>query len=309
MDFEDTTQVFDPSKLRAERAQKRAACLIVIAGSQAGRMYKLDSACTYVIGRATDATLRIEDEGVSRHHAKVSCDATGAMVLQDLGSTNGTFCNGNRITQHVLQDGDKLQVGSITILKFSYQDAVDEDFQRQQYEMATRDGLTGCFNKKYFMERFPSEFGFALRHKNPICLAMFDIDHFKKINDTYGHPAGDHVLRGVGQQLLAMTRRSDVLARYGGEEFAAVMREVLLKDALVVAERIRTTIGAQKFVFNGQTLTVTISIGLGQMSAQSPFKTPEELMQSADNFLYKAKKSGRNRTECDLTQVALDPFS
>ncbi len=303
MEFEDKTQVFDASKLKAAagaKAEARAACLIVIAGSQTGRMFKLEGQAASVIGRATDAPIRIEDEGVSRHHAKVQTGFDGRVYVEDMGSTNGTFLNGSRVGREPLGDGDKLQLGTATILKFSFQDSVDEDFARRQYEMATRDALTGCNNKKYFFERLGSEFSFAFRHKNPICLVMFDIDHFKKVNDTYGHPAGDVILRAVGQLLLTMTRRSDVVARYGGEEFIALMREVKISDALMVCERIRQAIERQAHVVGNDTLQITISIGLCELTEKSGIRTAEEFIKATDNLLYKAKHGGRNRTECDL---------
>ena len=306
MDFDDKTSEFDPSKLAAQQNKPvenaRAACFIVIAGTQAGRLHKLDRAAM-VIGRSSDAAVRIEDEGVSRQHCRISAGPEGSVVLEDLGSTNGTFCNGERITRRILQDGDKIQVGRTSILKFSYQDEVEEDFQRRQYEWATRDALTQCYNKKYFLERLPNEFSFAQRYAKNLCLAMFDIDHFKKINDTHGHPAGDHVLRGVGQVLQSMTRRSDVLARYGGEEFAVIMREVTINDAFVVSERIRRHVEGARFEFSGKIIPVAISVGVAGMNSEGRggVDTYEALVQLADQFLYKAKSKGRNRTECELT--------
>ena len=145
MEFDDKTATFDATKLTnftAPTAEPRSACFIVIAGSQVGRLYKLDRP-SLTVGRATDAAVRIEDEGISRYHARILLTPEGEIQVEDLGSTNGTFCNGERIQRHVLQDGDKVQVGRTSILKFSYQDSVEEDFQRRQYEWATRDAPHG----------------------------------------------------------------------------------------------------------------------------------------------------------------------
>jgi two-component system cell cycle response regulator len=112
-----------------------------------------------------------------------------------------TFCNGERVEARVLKDGDKIQIGTTTIIKFSFQDSLEEEFLRHQYDSATRDPLTHCYNKRFFLDRLPNELAFAKRHNKPLSLAMIDIDHFKKINDSYGHPAGDLVLRMLGSVL------------------------------------------------------------------------------------------------------------
>ena len=207
-----------------DKVESRSACFVVIAGKHTGAMYKLDKG-EVLIGRGKEASIRIDDEGVSRLHAKIVRHPEGTVAIVDLKSTNGTFCNGERVDTHVLQDGDRIQIGTTTIIKFSLQDTLEEDFQRHQYESATRDPLTNCYNKSYFLERLPSEFAFAKRHDKPLSLAMIDIDRFKKINDSYGHLAGDFVLRKIGKMLQERLRADDFLARYGGEEFALIMRE------------------------------------------------------------------------------------
>jgi diguanylate cyclase (GGDEF)-like protein len=258
-------------------------------------MYKLIRDELFV-GRLPDAGIRIDDHGVSRHHAKIITQPDGSVVLVDLGSTNGTFCNGEKIQTRTLQDGDKIQIGTTTILKFSYQDSVEEDFQRRQYESATRDALTGCSNKKHFLERLPGELAFATRHNKVLSLAMMDIDHFKKINDTFGHLAGDHVLRGVATLMRATVRADDMLARYGGEEFSLIMRETDAENAFVAVERIRCRIEEATHTFEGQGIRATISAGIATWCPGGS-TAPENLIQTADELLYRAKRNGRNRTE------------
>ncbi len=298
MEFEDKTSVIDArqlSKLAAPEAERRSACFIVIAGGQAGKMYKLDRD-EMVIGRVPDAGIRIDDDGVSRRHAKIVRDADGHVRLVDLESTNGTFCNGEKVDARMLQDGDKIQIGTTTIIKFSFQDTLEEDFQRRQYESATRDSLTECFNKKYFLERLPSEFAFATRHNKALSLAMLDIDHFKKVNDTYGHLAGDYVLREVAKLMQVTVRADDVLARYGGEEFALIMRETGPDNAFIAVERIRRRIEAAAIEFEGTRIPVTVSAGVATWQGGRP-DSSEALVAMADEFLYRAKRNGRNRTE------------
>src|SRR5512136_628721 len=169
MDFEDQTRAIDRRLYESRTLRKgesRSACFVVIAGKQTGAMYKLEKG-EVLIGRAKDASIRIDDEGVSRLHAKIVRHPQGTVAIVDLKSTNGTFCNGERVDTHVLQDGDRIQIGTTTIIKFSLQDTLEEDFQRHQYESATRDPLTNCYNKSYFLERLPSEFALAKHRRKP----------------------------------------------------------------------------------------------------------------------------------------------
>ncbi len=159
-------------------------------------------------------------------------------------------------------DGDKIMVGSTTILKFTYHDYLDEVFQRQMYESALRDGLTKVFNKKYFTDYLEKEFAFADRHGGPLALIFMDIDYFKKINDTYGHPAGDQVLADLSQLMSSLLRTEDVLARFGGEEFTVLCRGSDLVGAQVVADRLRRAAAEHKFTHAGREIPVTISLGV-----------------------------------------------
>ena len=140
MDLEDKTTIVETTVLSAapSPASGSSAYFVVIAGAEAGRMYKLDEP-EMMIGRAMEGGIRIVDDGVSRRHAKVQRDSESRITVVDLGSTNGTYVNGDRVSQQILADGDKIQIGTTTILKFSYQDSVEEDFLRRQYESATRD--------------------------------------------------------------------------------------------------------------------------------------------------------------------------
>ena len=222
---EEKTSVHSISDLLGS-AQQQSAYLIVISAKSAagiGRMFKLDRS-EVVLGRSSDAQFQVEDDGISRKHAKVVALGDGRFQLMDLASTNGTYLNGLKVNAAPLYDGDKIQIGSNTVLKFSIQDALEEQYQRSIYESATRDGLTRVYNKKYFLETVRKEFSYCLRHRVPLSLVLFDVDHFKKINDAYGHPAGDYVLTRIAQRVSDTVRTEDLLARYGGEEFALMLR-------------------------------------------------------------------------------------
>jgi two-component system, cell cycle response regulator len=255
-------------------------------------MYKITHEKT-VIGRGQRADVRMMDEGVSREHCEILVEGE-KIVLHDLGSTNGTYCRGLRIDRHELQDGDKILVGSGTVLKFTYHDKLDETFQRQMYESALRDDLTKAFNKKYFMDRVESEFAYAVRHNVPLSLVAFDIDHFKSINDTHGHPAGDYVLAELSSSILGLVRVEDVFARVGGEEFSTICRGADAQQGLIVAERLRHAVESRAFLFDNKNIPVTISVGLASVPDAS-IRDAMEFISVADQMLYEAKRGGRNR--------------
>jgi diguanylate cyclase (GGDEF)-like protein len=271
---------------------RERAYLIVLAGVSVGEMYHLEGE-KVVIGRGGQADIQVVDEGISRRHALIE-HHSGTMRIRDLGSTNGTFCNGERVNEHTLADGDKIQVGSMTILKFTFHDSLEETFQRQMYESALRDGLTKTFNKKYFLDRLTSEFAYALRHQTPLSLVMLDVDHFKNINDTHGHLAGDYVLATLAQVVADTIRQEDVFARYGGEEFAVICRGTDLAGAQRFAERLRRLVDAHQFLYGDTLIKVTVSVGVATL-LHDHMRDAMELISASDDALYQAKRAGRNR--------------
>jgi two-component system cell cycle response regulator len=291
-DWDDETKVSSKDELdRPTPKDRDRAYLIVLAGASVGEMYKLGTDTT-VIGRGQNADIQVIDEGISRRHAEIAQEEQ-QIVIRDLGSTNGTYCNGERIKEHVLSDGDKIQVGSTTILKFTFHDSLDETFQRQMYESALRDGLTKIFNRKYFLDRLESEFAYAVRHKSPLSLVMFDIDHFKRINDGHGHLAGDYALSTLARVVSETIRQEDVFARFGGEEFVVICRGIDLPGAAAFGERLRRQVEATRFEYAGSELKVTVSVGVAAVEAS--MRVPSELVGAADDALYTAKRQGRNR--------------
>lgn len=279
------------NELRLRRQQVHAY-LVVLQGTNVGEMHKIDGP-EMTIGRANNVNVRLNDDGISRRHCRV-VQSGGQVVIEDLGSANGTLVNGEVVSQQPLKEGDKIRLGATTMLKFTYQDKLDETFQQQMYDAALRDGLTRTYNKKFFLDRFETEFAYAKRHRTMLSLVMFDVDHFKRVNDTYGHLAGDAVLVKLAGIAQSMVRTEDVLARYGGEEFAVICRGTPLLNASVLGERLRAAVEATVFDFGGQRLPVTISAGVAALP-ESPVQTTQELIGKADEALYEAKKSGRNR--------------
>jgi diguanylate cyclase (GGDEF)-like protein len=276
-------------------------CLVVIAGAHLGEIFPVEG--EMLIGRDVDSHLRLsEDEGVSRRHARVTPVADGAL-LADLGSQNGTWIDGDRVQERVLQDGMKIRVGQTTVLKFARYDAVEEAAQRQLLESALRDGLTRAFNRRYFLERLAAEIRFAERHGQPLALLLIDIDHFKVLNDAHGHLIGDDVLRALVGLLHDTLRAEDVVARYGGEEFAVLLRGASKSGARILGERLRKDISDMELAKqSGEKFHITVSIGIGTFPLDNPADTPSEqmskrLIELADAALYRAKNGGRDRVE------------
>jgi two-component system cell cycle response regulator len=164
-------------------------------------------------------------------------------------------------------------------------------------EISARDSLTGLYNRWYVLEKIESEINRSLRHRSPMALLLLDLDHFKNVNDTYGHLAGDQVLQFVGRLLKESCRVYDVPGRYGGEEFCLLLPETTLRSTPRVAERIRHRLETTEMALTGASVVVTASIGIAGIDNESsdPVLSPGMLIERADRALYLAKNQGRNR--------------
>lgn len=276
-------------------AGPKRPCLVVVAGAGLGEIYPIEG--EFIIGRDPDLSLRLpDDEGVSRRHARVTAVADGALIT-DLGSANGTYVDGEKVTESVLKEGAKVRIGQTTILKFANYDKIEEQAQRQLLEAALRDGMTHAFNRRYFMQRLNAEIKFAERHSQPLSLLMVDLDHFKEINDKLGHPAGDTVLTRLVELLNDSLRAEDVLARYGGEEFAVIARGISEDQARQLGDRLRRIVATSEFTHGGEPLAVTISVGIAvfPFEGAEPDTASQQLIERADAALYRAKRAGRNQ--------------
>ncbi len=287
------TEITEKSDINA-RSQSYEPYLIQISGRETGQMHNL-SGRTVKIGRDPTCQILLDDPHVSRLHAEITARGARDIVIRDAGSTNGVFVNGKKISEQQLNDGDKILIGTRLYFKFCYQDAVDQNYQQNLFRAANIDSLTQLYNKKYFIDVLSKEFSFSRRDKQALSLMMLDIDHFKRINDTYGHIAGDQVLKALGAHLQKHVRLENVACRYGGEEFAVILRNVTPELAHTVAERLRTSLAAERIDFKGKPIQITVSIGIATYDSTN-FETMEDLIQRADEYLYEAKTNGRNRT-------------
>jgi len=291
-DDDEVTKIGKVELLPAKSPKRDRPYFIVLAGSSLGRMFRIEGD-EVILGRATSAAVRLEDDGISRNHAKVSMRGD-ELWIEDMGSQNGTFINGEKITSQRLKDGDKIQVGATTILKFTYHDDLDDRFQQKMYDAALHDGLTKAFNKRHFLERLAVEVAYARRHKTPLTLIMLDVDHFKHVNDKFGHLAGDYVLVSLAAIIEKQLRTEDLFARYGGEEFAVLCRGATLGNAAVLGERLRAQVEQARFEHAGNVIPVTISLGIAA-HAEKAADGATALVAEADAGLYDAKRGGRNR--------------
>ena len=274
--------------------EARNPTLTWLSGSETGKVVRLRRG-TFVIGRGSEVDLPLHGEGISRKHAELWIRRTGSVYITDLGSTNGTAVNGTDINDNPIsvEDGDRIEVGSI-LLKFSYLDMEMEQVHQSLYDSAVKDGLTGAYNKRYMIDRFQQEFTYARRHGEMLHMLIFDIDHFKSVNDDHGHAFGDEVLRSISKLVLKKIRNEDLFARFGGEEFVVLMRGITVENARLVAERLRQSIADERVTQGDISLAVTVSVGLVSGPTAACF-SPDDMFREADALLYQAKKSGRNQ--------------
>ncbi|KPK11318.1 MAG: diguanylate cyclase [Myxococcales bacterium SG8_38] len=285
------TVLTDVGEARAPRSASGNGILIIIYGDDLGRRVRVGTE-PLIIGRSPQCEIQIDQESVSRNHCRVRFDGSEFLV-RDLGSTNGTYVNDNLVDEEGrLRHGDQLKVGR-TILKFIVGDDIEADYHEEIYRLMTTDGLTQLHNKRHFDEMLDREVARAKRYKRSFSLLVFDIDHFKTINDRFGHLAGDAVLRQLGAVLSGRLRVNDVLARIGGEEFALITPEVGVDGAKELAGKIRRLIADTRFEFEGMRVEVTLSVGVAEW--QPHYGDGAEIFQAADAKMYEAKRSGRNQ--------------
>lgn len=270
--------------------------LTVIEGNDFGCVFQLDKA-ENVLGRSEEVDVRVDDSKASRRHLLLALqnegsDTDSSVRAIDLNSKNGTYLNGERITEVQLRNGDKLHIGD-TILKFEVKDRLDISYHERLYQQATRDALTGLWNRNHLQEEMEKLLSYAARHNRPFSILLFDIDFFKSVNDTYGHDIGDVVLRTTAQIVSSQLRAHDIAARYGGEEFVILLPETPVEGAVIAAERLRQAIEGFDFHPLGCLRRITISIGVAQFPVCG--RTIEQIIKQADEALYRAKQTGRNR--------------
>ena len=261
----------------------------MIYGPELGRKYNLESP-SITLGRSNKCDIQIDQESVSRAHSKIA-NASRSVRIRDLGSTNGTYVNDELVEERTLVDGDFIKIGR-TIFKFLSGGNIERAYHEEIYRLTTVDGLTQIFNKRYFSEALAREIARASRYRRELSLVMFDLDHFKDVNDTHGHLAGDAVLKTLSLTVKAKIRTEDIFARYGGEEFAIILPEIDGHNAHQFAEKVRRIVENTEFHFEATKIPVTISMGVATLDPEEP--TAAAFIRRADERLYEAKSAGRN---------------
>jgi two-component system, cell cycle response regulator len=287
---------------RAYQSSERRPVLVSLRGELLATPIPLERDMV-LLGRALEADVRLNDAKASRLHARISRESdtesgTHTFRIRDLGSTNGTLVNGQVVTEKTLTDGDKILIGD-HLFRFELLDEIDREFQQQIHRLIAHDELTGLLTSKSFFTELRREAARAEQESSPFCVLMMDLDHFKRVNDKYGHMVGSRTLQDVGVIIKAALRSGDVAARFGGEEFAAFLLDADYAQALVAAERVRRAVEQHAFSTGGhgseetvQSFHITISIGIASCPDDS--RDPIQLVELADSALYRAKRNGRN---------------
>ena len=294
-DVEEKTRVTSILNPKQETAG-RGDCLVTIYSkdpAHLGKRYVLEASPTHV-GRGHDNHIVLDSDSVSRRHCHFERSGPGWAAVDD-GSTNGTYVNDDQISGSTrLASGDRVKIGP-TIFKYLSGTDVESLYHEEIYRITIIDGLTQAHNKRHLFEALEKEITRARRYGRDLSCIMFDIDHFKKINDVHGHLAGDYVLKELARVVRSRLRGEETFARYGGEEFCVVVPETGLDGARTLAEDIRRRVAEAQFVFQGETIQCTISCGLSVLGAED--KDGVALIKHADEKLYNAKRGGRNRVE------------
>lgn len=266
--------------------EHRRALLVVLSGGRIGQRVVLGEE-PVIIGRGSGCTLTLPGDAVSRQHARIDWTGSGH-VLTDLRSTNGSFVNYERVTSRRLEDADHVQIGK-TLIKYLAGGNPEARYHEALDRLVRYDPLTGALNKGAFEE----ELHLACdAPPGALSVVLFDLDHFKSVNDTHGHTAGDMVLRGVGETVRSLVQEPLLFGRVGGEEFGLIAPNHGLAAAVQLAERLRVAVACQRFVFDGKEIPVTLSLGVAEFARG---EAAGELFDRADRHLYTAKRSGRNR--------------
>jgi diguanylate cyclase (GGDEF)-like protein len=267
-------------------------------GPGLGSRYILGGAML-VLGRDPSCDICINDSSVSRRHARFMADGD-TFIVSDLNSTNGISVNKVEVSSCKLKDGDDLRLGNC-IYRYLASGNVEAQYHEEIYRLSISDALTHIPNRRFLMQFLERELLRAARYQRPLALVLFDIDHFKTINDRFGHLGGDFTLRELAVCIEGNLRKEGLFARYGGEEFAIVLPEATLDVGACVAERVRGQVEAFPFMYRGQAFRVTVSCGVTAILGDE-LLMPEEFIRRADENLYLAKARGRNCVTAELAR-------
>ena len=269
--------------------------LLVVQGAEVdlGRHVMCNRPIT--IGRDERADLSLSDGSISRAHCSVERAETGRYMLHDLGSTNGTLLNGERVQGSVpLNPGDKIFVGA-SVIRFAYSDQLDLQFHSRLEEMVSIDPLTGMSSKRAYDAIYQATIERTRAEESPLVLMVMDMDGLKQINDTHGHEMGGFVIAEVAFIIRAVLEDHGTLCRFGGDEFVGCFPGMDGARAEALAEEVRDRVARHPFVRDGVRVEPTISIGVACYPGDAA--DPAGLFTAADRAMYDAKRSGKNQVK------------
>ncbi len=292
---------FEPA---AQLSAMGDADVILIAhpeNSGLGGRFRVPPHTSLIIGRSSECDISLSEvRSLSRRHATLTHDGHRVRV-EDLSSTNGTFVNDQLVeSARALKSGDRFQVGAAHF-KFLHEEDPEHAYHEAIHQLVVRDGLTQVYNRRKFEEEMQREFARAVRHHRPLTLILFDLDHFKQVNDNHGHLCGDFILQQIAQQASRFLRAEQMLARIGGEEFVIACPEMGVTGAVKLAERLRGHIAESVFAYGEETVRITCSFGVAQLVPA--MSKPEELFNAADQAMYQSKGRGRNCVSCYVPTI------
>ena len=292
---EKNTDVTQMVSIDVSQKNMHPAILTVIMGPHQwiGRFWSISG--DHVFGRDSSQTsIYIPNNTLSRRHLELKYVSADEVKVADLGSTNGSFLNDEPLKANQfynLKDNDILRVGDIVFKYIAAGNMEAHSIFKFRDEVYT-DPLCQIYNRKYMEDKGQELISKCQKNNSPLSFIIFDLDHFKKVNDQYSHLAGDFILSCVSSLVQKCIRKSDAFCRIGGEEFSIVL-ECPLTEATQLMEQVRQKIENETFDFEGQPIQITISSGV--TSLESSDKSWKDLYERADSLLYKAKKQGRNQ--------------
>ena len=291
-DVSEKTRVTDAVAIKPAESAQDVLVLIYPAGPNLGRKYELKGK-VITMGRDPTSDILVSSDSVSRRHARLSME-DGRRILTDLESTNGSYIADQPIISQVLRNGDQVKIGD-TIFKYLVGSDIEASYHEEIYRLTTVDGLTQTYNRRYLDEQLSRELARSHRYNRPLSLVIFDVDSFSRVNEDFGHLAGDALLAQLAGLVKRNIRREDVIARSSGEEFAFILPETDAKHSRNFAEKIRRLVEASTFTFEGTQLRCTVSLGIGAAQGPTAQVSNEEFMKVAQDNLAVAKRLGRNR--------------
>jgi two-component system, cell cycle response regulator len=279
---------------QSEGKEKEYLAIRVVAGRDMLSFITLEAEDQMMIGRDETVELRLQDRAVSKRHAVVNCDKFGRLEIIDMGSTNGTFVNGQRIQRSRLNSGDHLEIGDVSLRVSRMSSSELRHHQRvlSRLESANRDPLTGLLTRAFLEEDIHKMISQCEDHGYEFSCAFIDLDRFKPVNDTFGHQVGYEVLKNVSRILMLHVRDGDPCIRYGGDEMVVFLPGIKETDAVKILSRIRTAIMNHDWARIAKGLKISASFGV---AARYKGEEKDLWLKRTDQAVYAAKHAGRNK--------------